>query len=748
MNVRAKQRQANGDTGDDRYGTIAIILAYVDDTNLLLHHDDVKYFLDRFKELGEKLGAVLNTEKTRILTSTNNESTVQKLLTSSTLRHAMTGTLLQQAIQQYSTDKDKSPVEVTDGLRVLGSPIGSHNYCKTFLSDAMQKATSDAHKLLNNLDDLQTITRIYSQCTVHKMTHLFGCDVYNSSLDDLPNKYYLWESDLTSQFSDMTNHVLSSITNKNELPTHSHIIANMAIKQGGLGLQHPRTNAISAYMSTTKRCLQYAHQGVWLGFNKNRPILPDSIRCLYLDWETSNDRTWKIFRKYMHDFTSICCSQAHSHLDYVFNTSINKSRETIKEHAAIKMRKEVLEDENITPFEIRKVLPGILDRRTSMALMTMSRLEERQRIKNNIFTIALKRKLRLKLFDNGQHHICKCTKPIDDYGDHFLGCTVCHKTTASNGIRDGIIHVFQRVLPVAKMIKSTTQVECETHNIVPSLPRLKPFDLSIRLDHSLDPGAWRVPFSRIGFDVVMIHSTQPSKSTPSEAATYNETDLRLRVGERKKFERNRGGTNILTKRTLTPDEVIGEILDSNYSFIPIAIGPHCEIGSLFNRFLYGGHTLPLPNFNKNRPNAERAAQRCISTATPWGILDKADKQWKHLHGDKLFGANYLTPLPSSWADQQLGLTFITHISNHIFSSYKHIKHSTSSPPPPDSSLNDDDSSYYDDENEWKYHDGDILGEEWLADEYFGIDTCDVIDVEGVGNSLPAIRTCDVVLEPS
>eukprot|EP00956_Cyclotella_meneghiniana_P027529 scaffold61901_cov21-Cyclotella_meneghiniana.AAC.2 len=157
------------------------------------------------------------------------------------------------------------------------------------------------------------------------------------------------------------------------------------------------------------------------------------------------------------------------------------------------------------------------------------------------------------------------------------------QTTASNGIRDGIIQVFQRVLPVAKMIKSTTQVECETHNIVPSLPRLKPFDLSIRLDHSLDPGAWRVPFSRI--------------------------DLRLRVGERKKFERSRGGTNILTKRTLTPDEVIGEILDSNYSFVPIAIGPHGEIGSLFNRFLHGGNTLPLPNFKKDRPNTERAAKR-------------------------------------------------------------------------------------------------------------------------------------------
>ena len=170
------------------------------------------------------------------------------------------------------------------------------------------------------------------------------------------------------------------------------------------------------------------------------------------------------------------------------------------------------------------------------------------------------------------------------------------------------------------------------------------------ITHStLEPGAWRVPFSLIGFNVVMIHATQPSKSSPSEAATYNETDLRLRVGERKKFERSRGGTNILMKWTLTPNEVIGEILDANYSFIPIAIGPHGEIESIFNRFLYEGNTLtlPLPNFSADRPNAAKAAKRSISTSNPWRVLNRADKYWTHAHGDKLFGENYLSPLPSS-----------------------------------------------------------------------------------------------------
>jgi hypothetical protein len=90
------------------------------------------------------------------------------------------------------------------------------------------------------------------------------------------------------------------------------------------------------------------------------------------------------------------------------------------------------------------------------------------------------------------------------------------------------------------MIDSGTQIECEAHNIVPLLPRLQPFDLSIRLDHSLDTGHWKTPYNRIGFDVTIIHSIKPSSSTTSEAAQYNEMDLRLRDGETTKFARPRG----------------------------------------------------------------------------------------------------------------------------------------------------------------------------------------------------------------
>jgi hypothetical protein len=40
----------------------------------MLHYDDVEYFLQPFEDLATPLGAILNKEKTRIMTTTTGES--------------------------------------------------------------------------------------------------------------------------------------------------------------------------------------------------------------------------------------------------------------------------------------------------------------------------------------------------------------------------------------------------------------------------------------------------------------------------------------------------------------------------------------------------------------------------------------------------------------------------------------------------------------------------------------------------
>jgi hypothetical protein len=101
-------------------------------------------------------------------------------------------------------------------------------------------------------EDLQTTLRLYSVCTANKITHLFSHDVYNTTLDELPDQHWFWNSDLTDKFSTMAADLIANIANQSSLPIYSQLIANISIQEGGLGIQSPRTNAITSHMTTTK----------------------------------------------------------------------------------------------------------------------------------------------------------------------------------------------------------------------------------------------------------------------------------------------------------------------------------------------------------------------------------------------------------------------------------------------------------------------------------------------------------------
>jgi hypothetical protein len=150
----------------------------------------------------------------------------------------------------------------------------------------------------------------------------------------------------------MVDNFISNLTNLETLPPHAHIIASMSINQGRLGLQNPRGNAITSYMTSSKRCLQYAFEGVWLGRDKPHPMLPTSITSLYSSWETDTCRSWTIFR---------ACAEAETPSDYIFKASLNGSKEKVKEFSSVMMKKSVLFNEHFTPLHIRQALPSVLD---------------------------------------------------------------------------------------------------------------------------------------------------------------------------------------------------------------------------------------------------------------------------------------------------------------------------------------------------------------------------------------------------
>jgi hypothetical protein len=125
--------------------------------------------------------------------------------------------------------------------------------------------------------------------------------------------------------------------------------------------------------------------------------------------------------------------------------------------------------------------------------------------------------------------VSPCGKRVDAWGDHSLGCSGNNKTAPSNAHHDGLFDSFKTLLPVAILIQSTGQVEKEIHNIVHSLPTLKTFDVSIRLDHHLSGGAWRTPFARLGFDITFVHSTKSLPLPPSTDETAPSNERKVKV---------------------------------------------------------------------------------------------------------------------------------------------------------------------------------------------------------------------------
>ena len=95
----------------------------------------------------------------------------------------------------------------------------------------------------------------------------------------------------------MNNIILEHVTQTGDMPQHSQLIATMSIKQGGLGLPHPMQSAISTVIVTTKRCIQFATEGVCISDEFAPAILPQSITCLHGSWKTSNLTPFRVFNK-------------------------------------------------------------------------------------------------------------------------------------------------------------------------------------------------------------------------------------------------------------------------------------------------------------------------------------------------------------------------------------------------------------------------------------------------------------------
>ena len=145
-------------------------------------------------------------------------------------------------------------MEVTDGLRVLGVPVGTTTFCKAFISKAMKNAATESTKVLAGLESEQTMLQLFRQCTVHKLMHLYASDVASKEGDtndtsSFPENWDCWSSAMTTDFTQMVNNFLCALTKQKQMPLSAQLLSTILVNNGGLGISHPQAVAI-LYLSS------------------------------------------------------------------------------------------------------------------------------------------------------------------------------------------------------------------------------------------------------------------------------------------------------------------------------------------------------------------------------------------------------------------------------------------------------------------------------------------------------------------
>ena len=118
-------------------------------------------------------------------------------------------------------------------------------------------------------------------------------------------------------------------------------------------------------------------------------------------------------------------------------------------------------------------------------------------------------------------------------------------------------------------------------------------------------------------------------------------------------------------------QVIKELNDLKYLFIPATFDGFGKIGPVITNFLQGPNT-PYKHFERNTLRFEPEAKVASHNATKHkeritNLFHNADKQWvtQHNSGNAWYTPSHKAKTPSAWAKQYLGLNIINIIGTHF-----------------------------------------------------------------------------------
>jgi hypothetical protein len=156
LHDRAQAQLVAGDTGDDGFGSIAHLFAYMDDISSTVSLADVQFCCKEFDKLGKPQGCFVNPFKTRILTSCSGNSILPLLYAyNNILALEFESIIVPYSIQQ-NKDDSVSPVDLTQGFWLLGTPVGSTTFANEFYAKQLQSVQSSLTSMEHAIQDIHT----------------------------------------------------------------------------------------------------------------------------------------------------------------------------------------------------------------------------------------------------------------------------------------------------------------------------------------------------------------------------------------------------------------------------------------------------------------------------------------------------------------------------------------------------------------------------------------------------------------
>ena len=445
LRERAASRLASGDTGDDGHGGISHLLSYVDDISTCVYLDDLQFLCETLKSSGASLGCFVNTSKTRILTSCNGTSPIDDITAlDATLGASISHTIAKFSNKPNPTDQTQTiPVELTDGCRLLGHPIGSASFASKFFTTCTDAVAASISSLSASISDPHTKLRLFSTCLIQKIPHLLSSDImYHLPHDDPDPQWEAWNGPLTRTTDHIITSFMSSLLDSDEIPDYAIHISQLGLSAGGLGILCPRLRAAPDFVLTMTSVCRRATAG----FSFHKSLVPHTLHSSLRDLFTIASNPSSLFLRRLHcllpHFASIATAPTTpeaSRLDALLHSTSQKSaRDRINKYTTSYLHNATHHEFATNAPEHLHLLPSLLSPQTSYPLLGMCRSIASNRLAPWIFRICLRRKLRLPVFDHTTKPFCACGRRPDKFGDHVFQCTRICKIGVHNNIRNGI----------------------------------------------------------------------------------------------------------------------------------------------------------------------------------------------------------------------------------------------------------------------------------------------------------------------